>query len=63
MILRRIAEAFRRQDWFTVFVETMIVVVGVFVGLQVDNWNAARVVDAIRADAALMAELRYANLH
>ena len=43
MILRRIAEAFRRQDWFTVFIETMIVVVGVFVGLQVNNWNAARI--------------------
>jgi hypothetical protein len=42
MILRRIAEAFRRQDWFTVFVETMIVVLGVFLGLQVNNWNAAR---------------------
>ena len=42
MILRRIAEAFRRQDWFTVFVETMIVVLGVFFGLQVNNWNAAR---------------------
>jgi hypothetical protein len=42
MIHRRIAEAFRRQDWFTVFVETMIVVLGVFLGLQVNNWNAAR---------------------
>jgi hypothetical protein len=42
MILRRIAEAFRRQDWFTVFVETMIVVLGVYLGLQVNNWNAAR---------------------
>ncbi|MEQ1929264.1 MAG: hypothetical protein ABL957_01860 [Parvularculaceae bacterium] len=42
MILRRIAEAFRRQDWFTVFVETMIVVLGVFLGLQVSNWNATR---------------------
>jgi hypothetical protein len=42
MILRRIADAFRRQDWFTVFVETMIVVLGVFLGLQVNNWNAAR---------------------
>ncbi len=42
MILRRIAEAFRRQDWFTVFVETLIVVLGVFLGLQVNNWNAAR---------------------
>ena len=43
MIHRRTAEAFRRQDWFTVFVETMIVVLGVFLGLQVNNWNAARV--------------------
>ena len=42
MIHRRIAEAFRGQDWFTVFVETMIVVLGVFLGLQVNNWNAAR---------------------
>ncbi len=42
MILRRITDAFRRQDWFTVFVETMIVVLGVFLGLQVNNWNAER---------------------
>ncbi|MCB9961816.1 MAG: hypothetical protein R3B98_08330 [Hyphomonas sp.] len=42
MILRRITSAFRRQDWFTVFIETLIVVLGVFLGLQVNNWNAAR---------------------
>lgn len=42
MILRRVTDAFRRQDWFTVFVETMIVVLGVFLGLQVNNWNEAR---------------------
>ncbi len=37
-----LTDAFRKQDWFTVFVETMIVVLGVFLGLQVNNWNAAR---------------------
>ena len=42
MILRRITDAFRNQDWFTVAVETLIVVLGVFLGLQVNNWNAAR---------------------
>lgn len=42
MILQRLAAAVRRQDWFTVFIETMIVVAGVFLGLQVNNWNAAR---------------------
>ena len=42
MILQRLTDAFRKQDWFTVFIETLIVVLGVFLGLQVNNWNAAR---------------------
>lgn len=42
MILRRIASALQRQDWSTVAVEIIIVVLGVFIGLQVNNWNAAR---------------------
>lgn len=42
MILRRISDAFRKQDWFTVGVETLIVVLGVFLGLQVNNWNGVR---------------------
>ncbi len=42
MILRRIAVAIRKHDWFTVAVETLIVVLGVFIGLQVNNWNEAR---------------------
>ena len=52
MIPRRIVDAFRRQDWFTVLVETMIVVLGVFLGLQVNNWNAAQA-DARAYDEAL----------
>jgi hypothetical protein len=40
MILRRLTTAFRKQDWFTVAVETLIVVFGVFIGLQVNNWSA-----------------------
>lgn len=42
MILRRFAEAVREQNWFTVMLEVAIVVVGIFLGLQVDNWNQAR---------------------
>ncbi len=42
MILRRLAEGVRQQDWFTVVVEVLIVVVGIFLGLQVDGWNKAR---------------------
>lgn len=42
MILRRLATALRRQDWVTVAIETLIVVLGVFLGLQLGNWNEAR---------------------
>ena len=42
MILRRLADGIRNQDWFTVLVEVLIVVVGIFLGLQVDDWNEAR---------------------
>lgn len=42
MILRKLAAAIREQNWFTVVLEILIVVVGIFVGLQVDGWNEAR---------------------
>ena len=32
----------KRQHWTGVFIELVIVVVGVFIGLQVNNWNQAR---------------------
>ncbi|WP_370338886.1 hypothetical protein [Parvularcula marina] len=41
MILRRLTNALRRQDWVTVVIETLIVVFGVYLGLQVNNWNEA----------------------
>lgn len=42
MILKRLARGIRSQDWFVVTVEIMIVVIGIFIGLQVDDWNHAR---------------------
>ncbi len=42
MILRHLTDALRKQDWFTVVIETLIVVFGVFIGLQVNNWNESR---------------------
>ena len=42
MIIRRLAGALREQNWFTVVLEVMIVVVGIFIGLQVDGWNEVR---------------------
>ena len=38
MILQRIASALRRQDWATVFIELVVVVVGLLLGLELNNW-------------------------
>jgi len=42
MILRRITEHVKAQNWFAVGIDFLIVVVGVFIGIQVANWNDAR---------------------
>jgi hypothetical protein len=43
MILRRVIKHFRNQEWTAIFLDFLIVVVGVFVGLQVQQWNEARI--------------------
>ncbi|GJL91341.1 hypothetical protein [Hyphococcus sp.] len=42
MILRRVIAHFRKQEWTAIALDFLIVVVGVFIGIQVANWNAAR---------------------
>lgn len=42
MILRRVIEHFRKQEWTAIAIDFVIVVLGVFVGMQVSNWNEAR---------------------
>jgi hypothetical protein len=42
MILRRLVSALRQQSWLTLVLELVVVVVGIFLGLQVDSWNEAR---------------------
>ncbi len=39
MLLRRITKHVTDQNWFAVFIDFLIVVIGVFIGIQVANWN------------------------
>ncbi|MEE4296711.1 MAG: hypothetical protein V2J20_08860 [Wenzhouxiangella sp.] len=39
MILRSVMKHVRDQNWFAVGLDFLIVVVGVFIGIQVANWN------------------------
>ena len=43
MILRRLTKHVKDQNWFAVGLDFVIVVVGVFVAMQVANWNSARI--------------------
>jgi hypothetical protein len=38
-MIRRILQNIRRQDWTAVVIELVVVILGVFIGVQVSNWN------------------------
>ncbi len=46
MIFRRLAEQLREQNWAAIFIEFVLLVLGVFLGIQVANWNEDRLTRA-----------------
>jgi ribosome modulation factor len=70
-MLRRFREHVARQNWFAVGVDLAIVVVGVFLGTQANNWNQdrieraeareyrAQIIDNLRANEADIAMRAY----
>ena len=46
MVIRRIREHVAAHNWFAVGIDLAIVVVGVFIGTQANNWNEARIARA-----------------
>jgi hypothetical protein len=52
VILRRVIHHVRKQEWTAIWIDLVIVVVGVFIGIQVSNWNEARA-DRAAYEAAL----------
>ena len=55
MLLRRIMAHCREQDWFAVFLDFLVVVVGLFIGLQADTWWEGR--RELRLEQVYLAEL------
>ena len=56
MSLRRVTEHVRAQNWTAIGIDLMIVVVGVFIGIQVSNWNDTR--NELARERLLLGELR-----
>ena len=42
MILRRFTQALKEQNWTAITIEFVLLVLGVFLGIQVGNWNQQR---------------------
>ncbi|MEO0615989.1 MAG: hypothetical protein AAFY69_07615 [Pseudomonadota bacterium] len=42
MFFRKISKQLKKQNWAAIWIDLVIVVVGVYLGIQVDNWNEAR---------------------
>lgn len=42
MLLRRVIQHLRKQEWMAIAIDFVIVVVGVFIGLQVNEWSAGQ---------------------
>lgn len=62
-IFGRLTHAVREQNWTAIAIELTIVVVGVFLGIQIGNWNDARIGAQRRAQIidALVTNLSDAN--
>ena len=50
MILRRLNQHVRDQNWIAVGLDFLIVILGVFIGIQLGNWNTNRL-ETARAEA------------
>lgn len=42
MITRKLSQNIREQNWFGAFIDVVVVVVGIFIGLQATDWNQNR---------------------
>lgn len=56
MLLRRVTKHVKEQNWFAVGIDFFIVVMGVFIGMQVANWNASQL--ERREEAAIIERLQ-----
>jgi hypothetical protein len=60
MLIRRFSEHLREQNWFAVGLDFAVVVLGIFIGLQVADWNQARL---DREEAAYHLNFLYTELN
>ncbi|MEE2526502.1 hypothetical protein V0U79_09000 [Hyphobacterium sp. HN65] len=71
MILNNLVRSIREQNYYAVFLEFLIVILGVVIGFQISAWNAAQqerrdavdMMDGLAADVGLAEQLASATLN
>lgn len=60
MLLRRLTRSLKEQNWTAIWIEFVLLVAGVFLGIQVSNWNEERETDqkAVAFTEHLLEDLR-----
>lgn len=56
MLLRRFSSHVRAENWFAVFLDLIVIVVGLFIGLQIDTWWEGR--KEARLEGAYLVDIR-----
>lgn len=74
MLLRRVIEHVKTQHWTAIWIDLLIVILGVFIGTQVSNWNSERadrsaerrhleeIAEDLRADIAIFEKIEKSAL-
>lgn len=62
MLLRRITQHVKEQNWFAVAVDFFIVVAGILIAFQITNWNAAREAKATEQELIIRLEDEFSEI-
>ena len=54
MLLRRFMHHVKDQNWFAVGLDVVVVIVGIFLGMQVTEWNDARKVKSLDKETVVL---------
>ena len=49
MLLRNITKHVRDQNWFAVFLDFFIVIMGILIAFQISNWNASQAENKLKS--------------
>mgnify|MGYP006866152529 CR=1 FL=1 len=63
MILRRITQHIKEQNWFAVVLDFIIVILGILIAFQITNWNEERQTKAVELRTLEQIEIEFTETY